>query len=346
MAINLHEKYSKQIAGKFTHESFVQGHVYTGFEFAGAKTVNLTTPITVDLSDYNRNASANRFGTPMEMQDSVQALELTQDKSFTLAIDRGNNEDQSGIKQGARMLNMQIKERAVPLMDMWALSKFDKTAGTRVAIANTPTKSTIVEHIFAGAAALDNALVPTDGRVCYITSSMYNLLRLSPEFVGVDRLGNEALAKGVVGYAADMLMVKVPDSYMDAYFICTHKNAVIAPIKIKTARILNEAPGIDGVLLEGRYYFDAYTIGAKAGGVYAAIKSGDAIALPVVTKANSQCTVTAATGITFYYTTDGSDPRYNKAAKVYTAAVTLGSGEVFKCAGQNAAGAWSPVETK
>ena len=345
MAINLAEKYSGQIADKFTHESFVQGNVYTGYEFAGAKTVNIYTPITVALNDSDRTASGNRFGIVQEMQDSVQALELTQDKSFSLAIDKGNKEDQMGVKAGARMLNMEIKEQAVPLMDMWALNKFNLTAGKRAAI-EAPTKDTVTEMIFNGAAALDNALVPTDNRVCYITSSVYNMLRLSKEFVGVDRLGEAALAKGVVGMAADMKLVKVPDSYMDAYFICTHKNSVIAPIKIKTARILTEAAGIDGVLLEGRYYFDAYTIGAKAGGVYAAVKSATVVADPVITTNGSAHSVTAVGGVTFYYTLDGSDPRYNKAAKVYSAAVTPKAGEIFKVAGQNAAGAWSGVSTK
>jgi hypothetical protein len=345
MAVNLAEKYSQQIADKFTHSSFVQGNVYTGYEFAGAKTVNIYTPITVDLSDYNRNASANRFGTPAEMQDSVQALELTQDKSFSLAVDKGNNQDQMGVKAGARMLNMQIKEKAVPLMDMWALGKFDAMAGTRAAVAGL-AKDTVTEELFKGAAALDNALVPSDNRVCYVKSSVYNMLRLSPEFVGVDKLGEAALAQGVVGYAADMKVVKVPDAYMAAHFICTHKNAVIAPIKIKTARILNDAPGIDGVLLEGRYYFDAYVIGAKAGGVYAAVDGGTIVAAPAVAVSGTKRTVTAVGGVTFYYTTDGSDPRYNKAAKVYSADVTLNAGEIFKCAGQNAAGVWSEVTTK
>lgn len=345
MAVNLAEKYSKQIADKFTHASFVQGNVSTEYEFAGAKTINIYTPITVELGDYNRNASANRFGTPTEMQDSVQALELTQDKAFSLAVDRGNKEDQMGIKAGARMLNMEIKEQAVPLMDKWALTKFDLTAGTRKGIA-APTKATVTELIFEGAAALDNALVPSDNRVCYVGSSVYNMLRLSPEFVGVDKLGEAALAQGVVGMAADMKIVKVPDAYMDAYFICTHKKSVIAPIKIKTARILTEAPGIDGVLLEGRYYFDAYTIGAKAGGVYAAVASGTVVADPVIGGSGQSRTITDVEGVTFYYTTDGSDPRYNKAAKVYSASVTLAAGEVFKAAGQNAAGAWSGVTTK
>lgn len=345
MAVNLAEKYSKQIADKFTHSSFVQGNVYTGYEFAGAKTVNIYTPITVDLVNYNRNASANRFGTPTEMQDSVQALELTQDKSFSLAVDKGNNQDQMGVKAGARMLNMQIKEKAVPLMDMWALSKFDALAGKRVAVASL-AKNTITEEIFKGAAALDNALVPSDNRICYVKSSVYNMLRLSPEFVGVDKLGEAALAQGVVGYAADMKIVKVPDSYMAANFICTHKNAVIAPVKIKTARILNDAPGIDGVLLEGRYYFDAYVIGAKAGGVYAAVDSNSIVAAPVISTSSNAHSVTSVSGVTFYYTLDGSDPRYNKAARVYSSAVTPATGEIFKVAGQNAAGVWSDVTTK
>ena len=55
---------------------------------------------TVPLNDYNRGASANRYGEPAEVGDTVQELTMTQDKSFSGVIDKGNNMDQSINKAG------------------------------------------------------------------------------------------------------------------------------------------------------------------------------------------------------------------------------------------------------
>ena len=44
-----------------------------------------------------------------------------------------------------------------------------------------------------------------------------------------------------------------------------------------------------------------------------------------------KATVTSTEGVV-YYTLDGSDPRYQSAdAKVYSAAVTVASGDIFRC---------------
>ena len=347
MAINLAEKYSKVIDARFTHESFIQGNVSNDYEWDGVRAINIYTPQSVALNDYNRAASGNRYGTPTEIQDSVQRMELTQDKSFSLTVDAGNNSDQEHVKTGAKMMKMEIAEQVVPYCDAYALGKWVNLAGTRKSEASAPTKSTIVEMIFDAATAMDNGLVPQDNRILYLPATYYNMVRLSSEFVGVDALGEKVLTKGVVGLIADMKCVKVPDKYMaDAYFLATYKNAVLAPKKINDAKIHIDPPGINGTLLEGRYYFDAFVRAAKAMGVYACIPAAKAVAAPVVAIASHAATVTAVTGVTFYYTLDGTDPRYSKSAKVYSAAVTTVAGQTIKVAGQNAAGAWSPVTDK
>ncbi|MFR5103276.1 MAG: FN3 associated domain-containing protein [Christensenellaceae bacterium] len=38
--------------------------------------------------------------------------------------------------------------------------------------------------------------------------------------------------------------------------------------------------------------------------------------------------------MTFYYTTDGTDPRYSKSAQVYSAEVTLAAGQTIKAYGK------------
>ena len=100
MAINLATKYSDEIASTFSRGSFVKGKTATTFDLTGVKTLKVYTPVTVDEVDYVREG-ANRYGSPTEMQDTVQELTMTQDKAFTLTIDKGNNLDQNLTKRTA-----------------------------------------------------------------------------------------------------------------------------------------------------------------------------------------------------------------------------------------------------
>lgn len=113
MAINLATKYSDEIASTFSRGSFIKGKTATTFDLTGVKTLKVYTPVTVDEVDYVREG-ANRYGSPTEMQDTVQELTMTQDKAFTLTIDKGNNLDQNLVKRAADMLRLQLKEKSAP----------------------------------------------------------------------------------------------------------------------------------------------------------------------------------------------------------------------------------------
>ena len=97
-----------------------------------------------------------------------------------------------------------------------------------------------------------------------------------------------------------------------------------------------EQKTIDGNVLEGRNYFDAFVLGAKAGGVYAAVDGSKVLAAPKITVSSGSAAITAVSGVTFKYTLDGSDPRYSKSAKLYTAAVTLEAGQTIRAFAEKA----------
>ena len=324
-SINLASKYSDKIAARFTHASYFAGNVSTDYDFAGVKSLTIYTPVTVDLNDYDRTAATNRFGTPTELEDTIQELVMTQDKGFSITIDRGNDSDQMLTKEAGKMLGIQVSEKVVPLMDKYALNKYFHEAGNIVGADKAPSKDNIVSYIFDAATTLDNKLVPPENRYLYIKATYYNLLRQSSEFLAVDLLAAKALEKGLVGEIADMKVIKVPDSYFpeNTYFLIANKNSVILPNKIKTARVLKNVPGLDGSLLEGRNYFDAFVLGAKADGVYALVDSEFICTTPAVNKSGATTTIVSVTPDSkIKYTLDGSDPRYSVSAQVYTAEIT------------------------
>ena len=332
MAINLASKYSDKIASVYTLASLVAGKTSNEYDFSGVKSVKVYTPVTVDPVDYTRSGT-NRYGTPTEMQDIIQELTMSQDKSFSLIIDKGNNEEQMLIKNAGKMMKLETEEKIVPMVDKYALGVYVNKAGKVASVATKPTKTTIVSAVSDAVQALDDAAVPQGDRYLYITGEMYSLLRQSTEFLGIDSLGEKALSKGVVGEIFGAKVVKTPTSYLpeNCYFLVTHKNSCLLPYKIRDAKIHQDPPGISGALLEGRNNYDAFVLGARANGVYALVLASDKVKTPSASLSNSALTVTSDTsGADIYYTTDGSDPRYSTTAEKYSSALTVASGDKIK----------------
>ena len=328
--VNLAVKYGNKLAEAFTKESVIKGRLSTAFDWAGAKTVRVLTALTVEMGDYNR-AGANRFGNPTELQDVVQEMPLTQDKSFALAIDKGNNADQYNLKEAGRIMKLQQAEKQVPAFDKYVLDVLAHKGGTIAGNSTALTKSNIAERVVAGIAALDNAEAPEEGRTIYIDPAKYALLRLSPEFLAADALAEKSVGKGHMGEFGGCAVVKVPAGRMPANvnFMIVHKEAAIAPEKLASAKIHKDPPGIDGNLLEGRHYYDAFVIGARAGGVYVDVNTASGGATVCAAPTLSSTTLASA-GNTIAWTADGTDPRYSNTATVGTSVASAPSGATIK----------------
>lgn len=267
MAINLFSGHSKEYSTAYVKQSLVASKLNSNFDFLGNKTVKVMTPQTVPMNDYTRTGT-NRYGTPTEMEDTIQELTCTQDKSFALTIDKGNFEDQGYQKVARRMASLQLAERAIPTMDKYMLEQLVENAGGSA--TGAMTKSNIFAAIAAGTTALDDAEAPESGRTLFINATNYALLRQSTEFQGLEKLGNKAVGKGVVGEVDGMQVVKVPAGRWPAgvNFVIVHKDAAVAPVKIDDTKIHIDPPGISGNLIEGRQYYDCFVFDAKKDGVY------------------------------------------------------------------------------
>lgn len=269
MAINLAERWAKKTADKFIQESVVAGKTSQEYEFDGVKTLHVLTITTQAPGDYTRTGTS-RYGTPNEVQDTDQELSVTQDKAIALTIDKGNLKQQEMIKKAGKVMNLEIKEQFVPMFDKYCLAEWAGYTGIQTAVDAALTSENIVAAISKGITAFMNRNVPIENSYLYIGATQFGNLVLSPEFLNIDKLGEKALDKGVLGRVRGVQVVPVPDSYIptDHNFMLVHKRSVLAPMQIKDMRIHEDPPGINGALLEARWLYDAFVLDAKKDGVY------------------------------------------------------------------------------
>lgn len=269
MAINLATKScDKLVEAAALESSVLTGALSTAYSFVGAKTVEVITAVTQEMNDYTRTGT-NRYGTPAEVEDTKQELTLTQDKSFAMTIDKGNLKDQNNLKKAGRILKLQIREKAIPLYDKYCLGVL--AAGAVVGKeTGAITKSNVASRIMEGSEKLDDAEIPSEGRTLFVSAKTYKWLKLSDELIGVEKMAEKSLGKGVVGEFDGMVVKKVPASRMPegANFIIVHKESATAPKKLADAKIHQDPPGLSGNLIEGRWYYDCFVLEARKAGVY------------------------------------------------------------------------------
>ena len=316
--INLATKYSSSVQERFYRDSITQSSFAKDLdvEFTGVRTVKVYDVDTAPLNDYVREGTS-RYGTPKELTDNLQEFIMNQDKAFTYTIDKGNAKEQFNIKQAGNSLKRQMREVVTPYIDTYRMKVWAENAGTIAGISE-PTKSTIAGLIMDGTIVLDDELVPASDRTLYIPSKYFKMLKLCDEFISIESLGRESVARGVIGEFDGMPVKKVPARYMPAnvYFMIIYKGAAISPVKLNDYKIHTDPPGISGDLVEGRLIFDSFVRGTKAKGIYVAAASANVTAAPSVSIASHQATITGSG--TIKYTTDGTDPRYSATALVYS----------------------------
>lgn len=335
MAINLHTKYSTPLDKRFTLESKTDSHAGKRFTFDGVKSIVVTTADTVPINTYNRTGSSNRFGTPAELGDVTQTLTMGEDKSFTFIIDAGNASEQQYIKKVNDSVTTVWDEQCVPLVDMHRFGVWANGAGLGTVNSTALTEKTILEAIMTASAAMSNKLVPKKNRVLFIGETVYISAKLASTVLYNEKLTDEAIRRGVVGYLDGMEVIPVPDSYLPkgVNFLIKYKDATVDPMKLKTLRVHKNPAGIDGDLGEGRFYFDSFVLDNKVNGIYVHAKT-DTLSLSIATTSNNVVpTAAGATGVK--YTLDGSNPKTAASPTTMLAAgfstgVTLTDGQVFR----------------
>lgn len=268
MSVNLVEKYGDKLDMPFTLASFTERAINTDYDFIGAKTVKVLTPTTVELTDYDRTATGDRFGGNKEMQDTEATYTVTQDKSFKVTIDAGNLAQQAMLKKGGKMLKAQIDEQVTPAIDKY---RFSVAAKGAIAVKqNLTATSDAYDDVLEINKMLGNKHIPRKGRIFYAGESFYKKIKKElVTTVNANEFNNGVLKEGYVGQLDGVPTIVVPDDYLpeNTQAILVHKKALLGVKQVKTAKIITDSELVDGTVLVGRYIHDAFILDAKKYGV-------------------------------------------------------------------------------
>ena len=267
MAIEYAAKYSSKIDERFKIGAVTTPAINNDYDFIGAKTVKIYSVPTAQMNDYQRTG-AGRYGTPEELENSVQELTLSRDRSFTFTIDRGNYDDTMMANSAGAALQRQIDEVIIPELDIYRLSAIAAGAG-RTATAAVTSANAYDVFLDAGV-ELTNKKVPVSGRIAFVGASYYKLIKQDESFVKKGDMAQNITLKGVIGEIDGVPLILVPDSYLPTgvSFIVTHRIATVAPVKLSEYKIHDNPPGINGWLVEGRVYYDAFVLENKKSAIY------------------------------------------------------------------------------
>ncbi|MCA9333546.1 N4-gp56 family major capsid protein [Candidatus Saccharibacteria bacterium] len=270
MAQNYAAAHLKVLDERFYTESKTDIIVNKGIrlDFNGKNSVTIYNVDTVAENDYVRSGS-NRFGALVELGTGTQTFTLSQDKSFTFTVDRGNLEDSQMAQEVGKAVKRQVREVSVPATDVYRLSVLTSYAitNTQGVVGGTAVAyNTIYSLILAQNAALSEAEVPEEGRVLFITPTNLNLLKRDPEFMRDCDTSYKDLKKGIVGMVDGLTIVSCPSSYYVTKFefMIVHESLLVSPTKFNSVRVLDDVQGIDGSVAEGRRYYDAFIPSQKA----------------------------------------------------------------------------------
>lgn len=256
-------------------------------EFAGANVVNVFKTSTVGLGTYSR-ATGYPAG---DVTGTWEALTLAASRGRAFSIDRMDNEETLGMAFGT-LANEFIRTQVAPEVDAYRFAKYSGWSGiSTVAEAALSTAAGVLAAFDVAMTSLDNDEVPSEGRLLYISSALYSLLKASisrtlANETGADRRvqtldGVEVIVVPQTRFYTQVTLdagatasaggfAKTASTGRDINFMLIHPSAVLQATKHAALKIFTpeENQSADAWLFQYRLYHDAFVYENHVDGVY------------------------------------------------------------------------------
>ena len=274
---NLAIKYSSKLDQLFVHDSYTDNWINKKYDFDGVATVKVYTVTSVAPSNYSRTSTGDRFGGNTELQDTIATYTIENDKSFKIAIDRGNYEQGMRAKKAGEVMRYEMNEQIIPMIDADRLAT--AAAGATAVSQAVAMTSNAYTDLLNCQEYLDECKAPVDGRVIFITPGEYNEVKEKiTTTILASGYNDKLVGKGFVGELDGVPVVKVPTSYFPAGVkaIVLHRDALLGVRQVTETRIITDSEFVSGSILLGRFIFGSFILKGKKNGV-ASIVDGSSV---------------------------------------------------------------------
>lgn len=262
-------------------------------KFTSAKTIQVPSITTEGFTDTNRDEITS-FGRRVENTYTPYTLE--HDREFDTLIDPMDVDETNEAVTIANTTHVFNTEQKIPEMDKYAVSKLysevETKGGTIYETALTVTN--VLEEFDEMMLEMDEAEVPQDGRILYVTPIVNKLLKNAQEIQrSLDVRGEGDRINRQVNSLDDVTIIRVPSSRMKTSYIFNngakddpgskqinmlmfHSSCVYAPQKYDFVSL--ESPT---TLTKGKWayyerkYWDVFLIDQKKAGAVFSVETTD-----------------------------------------------------------------------
>ncbi len=273
MAISLVTQFQPYTDEIFTTESKKSLLTNQDFSWTGAHSIKVYKIGTSEMQDYSRNPvpgfTGSRYGTIKDLDAATEEFILKNDRSFTFAIDKLDNDETAQQLAAASALARQVREKVVPEVDSYTYGVMCSGAGHKPDAVKLDATN-IFDEILKANNALDNAEVPETGRILVVTPDVYTIMKRSGDIIMETDIAEDMRLKGVIAMIDGAKVVKVPAVRLPENFgfMLSHPCATVAPTKLEDYKVHEDPPGISGSLVEGRICYDAFLLDNKVKAIY------------------------------------------------------------------------------
>ena len=256
--------------------------------FTGANTVNIFNLTTVGMGNYDRNAGF----VPGDATGTWQPYVLETDRGRSYMIDVLDNDETLGMAFGS-LLSTVERQHVIPEVDAFRFAQYASGAAAGNVVTETLSAgAATIASIDAAGVALDNAEVPYEGRILFVSPSTYKLLK-----GGITRMimNDERDVNYAIEMYNDMRVVRVPQPRFQTAitlnapttssgaggfapasgaaainYMIVHPSAVLQVMKHYAARVFSPEQNIeaDAWRVQPRFAHGAWVLTHKNNGIY------------------------------------------------------------------------------
>jgi len=254
--------------------------------FDGANAVKIFNLSALGMGDYSRNGGF----VPGDLTGTWQTYTLNTDRGRSYQLDVLDNDEELGMAMG-NLLSIVEREHIIPEVDAFRFAQYATNAASGNKATETLSSGAgVIASIDGATVALDNAEVPYEGRILFVSPKVYNLLK-----GGITRMvmNGDPNVNNVIEMYNDMRVIRVPQSRFytaitlaqpsdnddnggytpngsGINYMIVHPSAALQVMKHYVARVFSPQQNqqADAWLVQPRFSHGAWVLEHKKNGIY------------------------------------------------------------------------------